>query len=73
MLGTHLSFSLAFLPGLSCPLILFSLIFLFSFTIVIVLFFFEMELVLFFLPIFFYFFPHLMVSMLVLPSFVPSS
>ena len=35
MLGTHLFFSLAFLPGLSCPLVLFSLIFLFSFTIVI--------------------------------------
>ena len=28
MLGTHLSFSLAFLPGLSCPLILFSFVFL---------------------------------------------
>ena len=27
MLGTHLSFSLAFLPGLSCPLILFSFFF----------------------------------------------
>ena len=49
MLDTRLSFSLAFLPGLSCPLVLFLLIFLFSFTIVILFFFFfEMGQVLFF-------------------------
>ena len=47
MLGTHLSFSLAFMPGLTCPIILF--LFIFSFTIVIAIIFFLMrELVLFF-------------------------
>ena len=35
MLGTHLSFSLAFLPGLFCPLVLFSFFFIFVFTVVI--------------------------------------
>ena len=78
MLGTRLSFSLAFLPGLSCPLILFSLIFLFYFAIVIaiVVFFFfflfcDGTSTIFF-PLFFFLSP-LVVSMLVLPSFVPSS